>query len=118
VPVAVFDRKALAPMELMIWACATFIASLIVVCASAEVTAIVPASFVAATILLVTALCLFIATAIVAISISLSEGESSRGQRHCHDGGNNCFAFHAGLHSVGKCHARLAHVVVRLAPTY
>ena len=115
IPVAVFDRKAIAPVELMVWACAAFVPSL--VRATPVFTAIRLACFVVATILLAAALCLFIATAIVAIPITLGEGKSSRGQRHCHDGGNNCFTVHAGLHLVGKCHIRLAHFVVRPVPT-
>ena len=66
-PVAVFDRKALAPVECMVWACATFVPSTLVVRATPVATAIRLACFVVATILLAAALCLFIATAIVAI---------------------------------------------------
>jgi hypothetical protein len=117
VPVAVFDRKALAPVVCVVWACATFIASLIIVRATLAFTAIRLARFVVATILLAAALCLFAATAIVAIAITLGEGKSSGGQRHRHDGGNNGFTVHAGLLLVGKGHIRLAHFVVRLVPT-
>jgi hypothetical protein len=85
-PVAVFDRKTLAPVELMVWACASFVASLIV-----------RATLVVAMVLLAAALHLFIATAIIVIPTTLGEGKSSRGQRHRHDGGNNSFTVHAGL---------------------
>jgi hypothetical protein len=114
IPVAVFDRKAIAPAEFMVWASATFFPSLIVVRATPVITANRLASFVVATILL--AACLFIRTAIVAIPATLGEGKSSRGQTHCHDGGNNCLTVHAGLQLVGKFRIRLAHRVVRPAP--
>ena len=117
-PVVVFDRKALAPVKLMVWTCATFFAPLIVVRATTVLTAIRLASLVAATILLVAALCLFTTTAIVAIPITLGEGKSPRGQRHRHDGGNNRFTVHAGLHLDGKCHIRRAHFFVRLVPAW
>jgi hypothetical protein len=87
IPVAVLDRKPIALAKCMVRARA----------------ALVPARFVVATILLAAALCLFIATSIVAIPITLGEGKSSRSQGHCHNGGNKCFAVHAGLHLAGKC---------------
>jgi hypothetical protein len=83
-------------VECMVWPCATFVPSLVRTTLVSR--AIRLARFVVATILLAAALCPFIATAIVAIPITLGEGKSSRGQRHCHDGGNNCFTVHAGLH--------------------
>jgi len=118
IPVAIFDRKALAPVELMVWACATFIPLLIVVRATLVLRTIRLACLVVSTMLLAAALCLFITTAIFVILIPLGEGKSSREQRHCHDAGNNCFTVHAELHLVGKCHIGLAHFVVRLVPTY
>jgi hypothetical protein len=100
-PVAVFNRKALASAECMVRACATFILSRIVVCVTLVLRAIRLACLVVATILLATALHLIIATTIIAIPIVLGKRKSSRGQRHRHDGGNNGFTFHAGLHWVG-----------------
>ena len=117
-PVPVFDRNAIAPAEFMVRARASFFPSLIVVRATLVFTSIRPAAFVVATILLAAALCLFIATAIVATTTALGEGKSSRGQRHRHDGGNNCFTVHSGLQWFGKCHIRFAYSVVRLVPTW
>jgi hypothetical protein len=85
-PVAVFDRKALAPVECVVWTCATLVPSL------------VPVTVVA--IPLVAVLCLFIAIAIVVIPIAVGKGKSPRGQRYCDDGGNNCFNLHAELHLI------------------
>ena len=116
VPVAVFGRKAIAPVESVVRARTTFVQTPIVVCATLEFTPIRLTSFVAATILL--AACLFITTAVVAIPITLSEGRSARGQTHCHNGGYNCFTLHAELHSIGKCQICLAHLVARLVPIW
>jgi hypothetical protein len=82
--IAIFGWKAIAPMEFTVWAGAMFIPSRIlvvvgVICALPESTAIRQASLVVATILLIAALHLFIATAIVTISIILAEGKSSGG---------------------------------------
>jgi hypothetical protein len=74
IPVTVFDRKAIAPVECMVGAGATFVTPVITVCATPVFRAIRLASFVVATILLAAALCLFIATAIVAIPTILGEG--------------------------------------------
>jgi len=99
----------------MVGAWAAFVPwlNVVVVRVTPVFTAIRLAAFVVATIRLAAALSLFIATTIVAIPITLGEGKSSRGQRHRHDSGNNCFV-HAGLHLGGKSHSRLAHFVVRL----
>jgi len=88
VPVAVFDRQAIAPAEFVIGARASFIPPLIVA-ATLVFPAIRPACFVVATILPVATLRLFIPTAIVTTSTALGEGKSSRGQGNRHDGGNN-----------------------------
>jgi hypothetical protein len=83
IPVAVFGRKAIAPVECMVWTCATFVLSL--VRATLVAGAIRLACFVAATILLAAALRLSLAAALVAIAITLGEGKASRGQSHCDD---------------------------------
>ena len=67
IPMAVFDRKAIAPVECMVWTRTTFVLSL--VRATLVVRAIRLACFVGAAILLAATLCLFIATALVAISL-------------------------------------------------
>lgn len=104
-PVAIFDRKAIAHVEFMVWACATFFLSLIDVRADREIMAIRLAPFIAATLLLAAVLFRHIATATVAVPITLGEGKFSRGIDH------------AGLHLVGKCPTRLAHLVAHFVPT-
>jgi hypothetical protein len=117
-PVAVFGRQALAAAKLMIGTGTTFIRVRIViiaaiVCAELLVTAIRLAAIVAVLIrlaavvavlirLTATRRLLILATVIVAIAGTLGESKTSRGQHHCHDGGNKDFAGHAGLHFIGK----------------
>jgi hypothetical protein len=76
IPVAIFDRKAIASVECMVWACATFVLSL--VRATLVARAIRLACFVGAAILLAAALCLFLAATLVAIALTLGEGKASR----------------------------------------
>jgi hypothetical protein len=114
-PAAVFGRKALTPTKFMVWACAAFV---VVVCSTLVFTTVRLAAFVAATILLAAALRLFAATAIPAIPAILREGKSSRGHRHRHDGGNDCFAVHIGLHLVGNCLIHGARFTARHVPAH
>jgi hypothetical protein len=69
-----------------------------VLLASVVIAPILLASVVVATVLLAAALCLSVATAIVALAVILGEGKSAQSQRHRHDGGNDCFTFHFELH--------------------
>lgn len=73
ISLAVFRRKATPSAECVVWAYAAF----------------VPPPVVVATIMLVRALYVVIATSIVAITAILSEGNSSRSQGHSQDRGNN-----------------------------
>ena len=79
VPMTIFDRQAFAPAEIMIGACATFIAARIVVRAPLVFMALLLASLVAMAFLLV--LGLLIASVLIAIPATLGKGNSSRGHR-------------------------------------
>jgi hypothetical protein len=88
----------------VVWTGASLVPSRVIVRTTPVITAIRPACIVVAAVLPVTALRLFIAAAIVAIVaimaivVTLGEGRSCRRQRQRHDGGDNCFAVHRGLH--------------------
>lgn len=96
IPVPVLRRKAIPPVECVVWAYAAF----------------APPPIVVATIIAVCALYLVFATSIVAIAAILSEGNSSRSQGHRQDRGNNCFSFHVDLHLIEIC-ANLLRAICR-----
>jgi hypothetical protein len=124
-PVVIFGRKTLASVECMVWACAAIFPTRIVVRVAVFMTitirvltiiaSVAPAIVVVTTIIVAMVstvlLSLFIATTIVTISIALREGNATACQTHHQKGGNDCFAFHDGLHYVYKCHIRFARYV-------
>jgi hypothetical protein len=46
---------------------------------------------------------MFVATAVIAIAAILTEGNSTRGQGHCQNCGNNRFSFHTDLQLIVNC---------------
>jgi hypothetical protein len=89
--VAIFGRKTPSAMEVMMWPRAAFVAPLIVLGANLILVAVPPAPIVVvAPIVLGTALCLRMATAVATIAITLAEGRSSGSQRSRDDEGQDC----------------------------
>src|SRR5450830_1955597 len=87
----------------MVWTCATFIALRTVVLLPLILRGKRSARVLVGTISLVASLRLSTLILVLSIPIALGEGKSSHAHRYGHDGRNNCFAFHADLHWVGRC---------------
>jgi hypothetical protein len=101
---AVLRWHALAPVKLVLGACATAIMTLVVVRVFLVMGTLGVAGLWGTAVMRIVALGLFVAVAVVAMlgTASLGEGQTGACQGQGEEGANQCFIFHTVLQGVGS----------------